>query len=94
MKAIWNGTVIAESNDTIVIEGNHYFPPDSVHRDYVEPSDHHTRCPWKGQASYYNVIVDDERNTNAAWYYPEPSEKATKIKDYVAFWNGVQVTDE
>lgn len=94
MKAIWNGTVIAESDDTIVVEGNHYFPPESVHREYVEGSDHHTRCPWKGQASYYNVIVDDERNTNAAWYYPNPKEEAEEIKDYVAFWNGVTVTEE
>jgi uncharacterized protein (DUF427 family) len=94
MKAIWNDTVIAESDDTIVVEGNHYFPPESVNREFVEGSDHHTRCPWKGQASYYNVIVNDERNTNAAWYYPNPSEKAEKIKDYVAFWNGVQIVDE
>lgn len=94
MKAIWNDTVIAESDDTIVVEGNHYFPPESVNRKYVEGSDHHTRCPWKGQASYYNVIVDDERNTNAAWYYPNPKEEAEEIKDYVAFWNGVTVTEE
>lgn len=93
MKAIWNDTVLAESDATEVVEGNHYFPPDSINRAYVEESDHQTRCPWKGLASYYDVVVDGERNENAAWYYPAPSEAAAQIKDHVAFWNGVDVVD-
>lgn len=93
MKAIWNDTVIAKSDDTTVIEGNHYFPPTSIHDAYFEPSDHHTRCPWKGQAHYYNVVVEGERNTNAAWYYPNPKEAAQEIKDHVAFWNGVEIVE-
>ena len=92
MKAVWNGKVLAESDETVVIEGNHYFPPESVNREYLRESDHHTRCPWKGLASYYDVVVEGEVNENAAWYYPEPSEAAQEIKDHVAFWRGVQVT--
>ncbi|MBC7243011.1 MAG: DUF427 domain-containing protein [Anaerolineae bacterium] len=93
MKAIWNGTVIAESDTTIVVEGNHYFPPESVRREYLQPSDTHTTCPWKGVASYYHVVVGDQVNRDAAWYYPEPKPAASHIKDYVAFWRGVQVVE-
>ncbi len=93
MQAIWNNTVIAESDDTVVVEGNHYFPPGSVNTDHVTASTHQTTCPWKGKAHYYDVVVGGERNENAAWYYPEPKEKASHIKDHVAFWNGVEVTE-
>lgn len=91
MKAIWNGTVLAESNDTVVVEGNHYFPPNSIRRDLFSESDTHTVCPWKGTASYYNVVVAGAVNKDAAWYYPEPKEAAAQIKDHVAFWRGVVV---
>ncbi len=91
MKATWNGATIAESDDTVVVEGNHYFPPDSINRDHLEPSDHQSRCPWKGLASYYSIAVNGEVNQDAAWYYPEPSEAASQIKDHVAFWKGVTV---
>ena len=91
MKAVWHDTVLAESNDTIVIEGNHYFPPDAISREYFKESDTHTHCPWKGEASYYNVVVEGEANKDAAWYYPEPKEAAGQIKNYVAFWKGVKV---
>ena len=93
MKAIWNGKLLAESNETIVIEGNHYFPPDSVKQEYLIDSDHHSRCPWKGLASYYHIVVDGDKNENAAWYYPEPSEAAKEIRNYVAFWKGVEVKE-
>lgn len=92
MKATWNGKVIAESNETRVIEGNHYFPPDSIKKEYFTDSDTHTVCPWKGTASYYNVVVDGEENKDAAWYYPETKQLAEAIRDYVAFWNGVEVS--
>lgn len=92
MKAIWKDTVIAESNDTIVVENNHYFPPSAVNKQYFSPSGTHTVCPWKGTASYYNIEVDGEVNKDAAWYYPNPKDAAKQIKDYVAFWRGVQVT--
>lgn len=92
MKAIWNGETIAESNDTIVVENNHYFPKDSVKADYLTESATHTTCPWKGLASYYSLSVDGKTNTDAAWYYPEPKQAASQIKDYIAFWKGVQVT--
>ena len=92
MKAIWNGTTLAESNATVVVEGNHYFPHDSVKKEFFRESDTHTTCPWKGQASYYDVVVDGKVNKDAAWYYPEPSEAAKNIKGCVAFWKGVQVT--
>ena len=92
MKAIWNDVTLAESDDTIVVEGNHYFPPDAVKREYLKESDTHTTCPWKGEASYYTVVVGDAVNKDAAWYYPEPKEAAHQIKDYVAFWKGVKVT--
>jgi uncharacterized protein (DUF427 family) len=91
MKAIWNGTVPAESNRTIEIEGNQYFPPDSVNRQYLRQSSKHTTCPWKGEASYYNLSVDGDTNEDAAWYYPQPKEAAKQIKGYVAFWRGVKV---
>ncbi|MGQ9550254.1 MAG: DUF427 domain-containing protein [Roseiflexus sp.] len=90
-RAIWNGTVIAESNATIVVEGNHYFPPESVKREYLRESDTHTACSWKGIASYYDVVVNDTVNRDAAWYYPEPKEGARQIAGYVAFWRGVKV---
>lgn len=91
MKAVWNGTVIAESDDTIVVEGNQYFPPDSIDKQYFKPSDSHTICSWKGEASYYNVEVNDKVNKDAAWYYPSPKDAAQNIKNYVAFWKGVVV---
>ena len=91
MKAIWKDVILAESDNTIVVEGNHYFPPDSVKREYLKASDTHTTCPWKGEASYYTVVVSDAVNKDAAWYYPEPKEAAQQIKDYVAFWQGVEV---
>ena len=91
MKAIWKNTTIAESNDTIIIEGNHYFPPESVKGEHLQESDTHTTCPWKGETSYYHVSVDDETNKDAAWYYPEPKAEAQQIKNYVAFWKGIEV---
>jgi len=93
MKAIWKNTVIAESDDTVVVEGNHYFPPDAVNRDLVAASDHTSTCPWKGLANYYNVVVDGETNENAAWYYANPKDAASEIEGHVAFWNGVTVTE-
>ena len=90
-KATWNGTVIAESDRTKVVEGNQYFPPDAVRREHLRESSTHTTCPWKGVASYYDVVVDGEVNRDAAWYYPEPSAAAREIKDHVAFWRGVRV---
>jgi len=91
MKAIWNGRVIAESDQTIVIEGNHYFPPQSVRQEFLQDSPTHTVCPWKGTASYYNLVVDGQTNKDAAWYYPTPKDAAQQIKGYVAFWRGVKV---
>jgi uncharacterized protein (DUF427 family) len=91
MKAVWNGTVIAESEDTVVVEGNHYFPRASVKSTLLEPSAHTSVCPWKGTANYYTVKVDDKRNENAAWYYAEPKDAAKQIKGRVAFWKGVSV---
>ena len=91
MKAIWNNQVLAESDDTIVIENNHYFPPESLNETYFKPSDTQSTCPWKGKASYYTLEVDGKENTDAAWYYPEPKDAANKIKGYVAFWKGVEV---
>jgi uncharacterized protein (DUF427 family) len=93
MKAIWKDQVIAESNDTIIIEGNHYFPPASIKEEYFQPTDHHTTCPWKGIASYYDVKVNGDTNKEAAWYYPEVSALAKGIKGYVAFWHGVEVVE-
>ncbi len=91
MKAIWNNQVIAESNDTVVVEGNHYFPLNAVHKEYLQPSDTHTTCPWKGLASYYTLQVDGRTNKDAAWFYPNPKAAASQIKDHVAFWKGVEV---
>ena len=91
MKAIWNGKIIAESNETVNIEGNQYFPPDSVKQEFLSGNKTHTVCPWKGTASYYDVVVDGKANKDAAWYYPAPSSLADKIKDYIAFWRGVEV---
>ncbi|MBC32005.1 MAG: hypothetical protein CMH48_14330 [Muricauda sp.] len=93
MKAIWNGKILAESNKTVLVENNHYFPPESIQKEYFKPSNTHTTCPWKGEASYYTLQVDREENRDAAWYYPEPSEAAKKIKDHVAFWKGVTVEE-
>ena len=93
MKAIWNGHTIAESDDTVVVEGNHYFPPESVKKDYLMFSNHRTGCPWKGQAYYHSLMVDGELNPDAVWYYPEPTEAAAEIKDRMAFWKGVKVVD-
>jgi uncharacterized protein (DUF427 family) len=91
MKAIWNGATLAESDETIVVEGNHYFPPDAIKQEFFQPSDTHTVCPWKGTASYYNVVVNGAVNKDAAWFYPETKEAAKNIENYVAFWRGVQV---
>lgn len=93
MKAIWNDEIIAESDNTVVVEGNHYFPVESVKKEYLVDSDTHTVCPWKGKASYYTLSVDGNTNADAAWYYPEPSELARGIKDHVAFWKGVEIID-
>ncbi len=90
-KAIWNGIVVAQSDDTIVVEGNHYFPPDSIDRQHFLPSQSHTTCFWKGKASYYHIEVDGEANRDAAWYYPAPKPAAGEIAGYIAFWKGVQV---
>lgn len=91
MKAIWNNTVIAESNETKIVENNHYFPLESVKEEYFQPSETTTRCPWKGEASYYNVKVDGNVNKDAAWYYPQASHAAKPIENYVAFWKGIKV---
>jgi uncharacterized protein (DUF427 family) len=91
VKAKWRGKVLAESNETEVVEGNHYFPPNSVKKEFFKKSDHHTTCPWKGEASYYNIVVESEVNENAAWYYPKPLVAAKNIKGYVAFWNGIKI---
>ena len=90
-KATWNGAVLAESDRCEVVEGNQYFPPDAINRAYFKASETHTVCSWKGTASYYDVVVDGRVNEGAAWYYPAPSEAASKIKDHVAFWRGVRV---
>jgi uncharacterized protein (DUF427 family) len=93
MKAIWNDRVIANSQDTVIVEGNHYFPLAAVEAAFLEPSSHTSVCPWKGTAQYYSLNVDGERNVNAAWYYAEPKEAAHQIKGRVAFWKGVRVTE-
>ena len=93
MKAIWNGKVLAESADTIVIEGNHYFPVESINKEFFKDSTTNTLCPWKGTASYYSLDVDGDQNPDAAWYYTQPSELARQIKDHVAFWKGVEVAN-
>jgi len=90
-KAIWNGATLAESDNTVVVEGNHYFPPDAINKQYFQESNTHTTCPWKGVASYYSIQVDGQVNKDAAWYYPSAKEKAKNIEGYVAFWRGVKV---
>lgn len=92
MTAAWNGTVIAESDETVVVEGNHYFPRSTVKAQHLRDSETHTVCPWKGTASYYSLDIDGEVNPDAAWYYPEPKEAAAEIRDRIAFWKGVQIT--
>ena len=91
MRAVWRDTVLAESDETVVVEGNHYFPADSIRREHFRPSDTHTTCPWKGVASYYDVLVGNDVNKDAAWYYPEVKEAAAEIRGRVAFWKGVKV---
>lgn len=93
MQAIWNNKILAESKDTIIIEGNHYFPPQTINREYFKESGSHTNCAWKGTASYYSVEVEGQINKDAAWYYPEPKEAAKEIKNYVAFWRGVKIVE-
>ena len=90
-KAVWEGAVVAESDTTIEVEGNQYFPPDAIRKEYFKPSARHTVCPWKGTASYYDLEVKGKQNAGAAWYYPEPKPGASQIKDHVAFWKGVAV---
>ncbi len=94
MKAIWNGVIIAQSNETVNVEGNQYFPPSSVNMKYLSNSELNTVCPWKGTASYYNINIEGNMNKDAAWYYPEPSNLAEGIKDYIAFWKGVEISEE
>lgn len=94
MKAIWNGKIIAESNKTIEVENNHYFPAESVEKKYFENSNRHSSCPWKGEASYYSLNVDGKINKDAAWYYPQPKSAASEIKDYIAFWRGVKIVND
>lgn len=91
--ATWNGVTIAQSDDTVVVEGNHYFPPDAVRSEYLKDSDQSSVCPWKGTASYYTLVVDGAENEDAAWYYPEPKRGAEQIRGRIAFWRGVEVTD-
>ena len=93
MRAVWNGATIAQSDDTVVVEGNHYFPADSVDADHLKPSTTTTGCPWKGTAHYYTIVVGDDENRDAAWYYPEPKSAAAEIKGRIAFWRGVDVLD-
>ena len=92
-KAEWKGAVLASSDATVVVEGNHYFPAESLNEEFFESSTAQTVCPWKGVASYYDVVVDGDRNPGAAWFYPNPKAAASDIKDHVAFWRGVRVTD-
>jgi uncharacterized protein (DUF427 family) len=91
MKAIWENIILAESNATIVVEGNHYFPRDSINKNYFKDSNTQSTCPWKGLASYYNIVVNGKVNQDAAWYYTDPKPAAGNIKNYVAFWKGVEV---
>ena len=93
MKAVWKGRTLAESDAARVVEGNHYFPPESVRREFLAPSDKTTSCPWKGTAAYHDVAVDGAINPAAAWVYPDPKPDAAEIKDHVAFWKGVEVTE-
>lgn len=91
MKAIWNGTILAESENTIIVEGNHYFPADSINKENFKPSETHTVCGWKGTASYYDVVAGSEINKDAAWFYPSAKPEAKEIENYVAFWKGVEI---
>jgi uncharacterized protein (DUF427 family) len=91
MQATWNGTVIAESDDTVLVEGNHYFPESSLKREFISFSNHKTSCAWKGQASYYSLMINGELNTDAVWYYADPKPEAEMIRNRVAFWKGVKV---
>jgi uncharacterized protein (DUF427 family) len=91
MHAVWRDAVLAESDDTVVVEGNHYFPADALRREHFRPSETHTTCPWKGEASYYDLVVGDDVNRDAAWYYPHPKDAARHITGRVAFWKGVRV---
>ncbi len=93
MKAVWNGTVLAESDDTVMVEGNHYFPLETVRRDVLRESSHHTSCPWKGRASYYSLDVDGRVNEDAAWFYPDPLAGAEAVAGRIAFWRGVQIDE-
>ena len=93
VKVVWNGKVIAESDEFEMVEGNYYFPPEKINKEFFKESNTHSTCPWKGEASYFNVIVDDETNKDAAWYYPEPKPAASKIKGYIAFWKGVEIEE-
>ena len=93
MKAVWKGAEIANSDDTVVVEGNHYFPLSSVKKDYLRDSDTRTHCPWKGEASYFDIVVGDEVNSDAAWYYADPKTAAAEISERVAFWRGIAVTE-
>ena len=93
MKAIWNGEIIAENADTVMVEGNHYFPIESVNMKYMKPSDTRTTCPLKGEARYYSITVGGKKNIDAAWYYPEPKEAASNIKGRVAFWKGIEIRE-
>jgi len=93
MKAIWNGKIIAESNDTLKVENNHYFPENTVNKEFLKNSDTHTTCPWKGEASYFDIETNGETNKDAAWYYPDPKSAAKDLKNYVAFWKGVEITE-
>jgi len=92
-KAIWNGAILAESNACVTLEGNHYFPPDSVHHQYLKETATHTTCVWKGEASYYDIVVGNAVNADAAWYYPSPLKQAKHIAGYIAFWKGVSIED-
>ena len=91
MKAVWNGVTIAESDDTVVVEGNHYFPAESLKKEYTTFSNHRSGCPWKGQALYYSLLVNGDLNTDAVWYYPDPKPEAAMVRDRLAFGNGVKV---
>lgn len=93
MKAIWNGVTLAESDKTQVVENNHYFPPESINCEYFHLSDTRSTCPWKGKAYYFDIQTGEDKNKDAAWYYPHPKEKAASIKNYIAFWNGVEVSE-
>lgn len=92
-KALWKNKVLAESSETVEVEGNQYFPPEAVNKEYLEESDHRSTCPWKGEAHYFHIVVDGEKNENAAWSYPQPKEKAVHITGHVAFWKGVKVEE-